>query len=94
MTKGSTVAKRINARLDADAVKKLAYLAKRQGQSVSEVLRLALRHYYDEARANEASSYEIFERVGLIGCGRSGNRRSADHKEEMLEYLERKHGYR
>jgi predicted DNA-binding protein len=94
MTRRSAAVKRVNARLDREAAKRLAAIAKREGRSVSDVLRSALQRYCNDAESKDVSVLEKFERLGFVGCGSSNGKRPADDKQELLEYIERKHGYR
>jgi hypothetical protein len=84
----------VNARLDRETAKQLAAVAKREGRSVSDVLRSALQRYCDEAETKEGSVLDRFERLGFVGCGSSGGKKQTDYKQEFLEYVERKHGHR
>lgn len=94
MTKRQAPVRRINARLNREAAQRVSVVAKREGRSVSDVLRSALERYCDDVTATDESVLEKFERIGFVGCGRSRRRRTSDHKQELLEYIERKHGYR
>jgi hypothetical protein len=83
MTKRRAIVKRVNARLGAEDAKKLAYLTEREGQTVSEVLRLALQRYYDEAKAGEGSALKILERTGFIGSASGPGDLSTNHKQYL-----------
>lgn len=94
MTKRRAAARRVNARLDKGAALRLSAVAKREGRSVSDVLRSALERYCDDTTATDETVLQRFERIGFVGCGRSGRKRRVDNKQELIEYIERKHGYR
>lgn len=94
MTQRRTSARRINARLNREVAQRVSVVAKREGRSVSDVLRSALERYCEDVTATDETVLEKFQRIGFVGCGRSRRRRSADHKQELLDYIERKHGYR
>jgi len=94
MTKRQNATIRVNARFNGELANRIASVAKREGRSISEVMRRAAQGYCDEADARQESVLERFERTGFVGCGSSAGKRRVDDKQELLEYLERKHGYR
>ncbi len=94
MTNVHRRAKRVNARLAADEVRKLGYLSKQEGKSVSEIIRAAIQRYYNEARAAEAAATAILDRSGFIGCGEAEPDLSITYKQHLADLLRRKHGDR
>jgi metal-responsive CopG/Arc/MetJ family transcriptional regulator len=93
MTKSSRIT-RVNARLPEDDAKKLAYLAKAERKSVSEIIRAAIQRYYSEAKSAEAAAAGILRRIGFIGCVEGDGDLSVTYKKHVDAYLRRKHGYR
>ncbi len=88
-------ATRVNARLDADRMRKLEQLAKATGLSLSDVIRDAIDHYADAKQAqNGPSTYEIMQRIGFIGCAKGPKDLSSNYKKYLTESLQKKHGYR
>lgn len=86
--------KRVNARLTEDDARKLGYLSRHKGKSVSDVIRAAIQRYYRETRAAEATASGLIERSGFIGCGEAEPDLSTTYKRHLTEYLQRKHGNR
>ncbi|HZF33093.1 MAG TPA: ribbon-helix-helix domain-containing protein [Candidatus Angelobacter sp.] len=93
MTKPSRIT-RVNARLPEDDAKKLAYLSKAEGKSVSEIIRAAIQRYYSETKSTEAAATGILFRTGFVGCVAGDGDLSATYKQHLSDYLLRKHGYR
>lgn len=93
MTKPSRIT-RVNARLPEEDARKLAYLAKTERKSVSEIIRAAIERYYDETRSAGAARKKILYRTGFIGCGEAEPDLSTDYKRHLTDSLLRKHGYR
>jgi Ribbon-helix-helix protein, copG family len=88
-------ATRVNARLDADRMRKLEQLAKATGLSLSDVIRDAIDHYADVKQAqNGPSAYEIMQRIGFIGCAKGPKDLSSNYKKYLTESLQKKHGHR
>lgn len=85
---------RVNARLAPDDAKKLDYLSKREGKSVSGIIRDALRRYYREVRAREAVATGLLDRSGFVGCGEAESDLSTTYKRHLADLLLRKHGDR
>lgn len=93
MTKPSRIT-RVNARLPEDDAKKLAYLAKTERKSVSEIIRAAIQRYYSEVRSSEAAAAGGLFRTGFVGCFEGESDLSVTYKRHLLDYLQRKHGHR
>lgn len=94
MTKKRDIATRVNARLDPDAAEKLTYLAQSEQKSVSDIIRIAIDRYYEQARATHAVATGILERNGFIGCADGERNLSTEYKRYLSESLRRKHGHR
>jgi len=94
MTKPRKTINRVNARLDAESAEKLASLARDEGKSVSDVLRVAIERYYEQARSAHAAAAGILERNGFIGCADDDRDLSTTYKRRLTESLQRKHGHR
>jgi len=94
MTKSRKATGRVNARLDADAAEKLATLAKDDGMSVSDVLRIAIDRYYEQSRAAHAVATGALERNGFVGCAEGDSDLSTTYKHHLTDSLRRKHGDR
>lgn len=93
MTKPSRIT-RVNARLPQDDAKKLAYLSKTEGKSVSEIIRAAIQRYYSETKSTEAAAAGMLFRTGFVGCGEAEPDLSKKYKRHLTESLQRKHGHR
>jgi hypothetical protein len=94
MTKIQKRMTRVNARLGKDDARRFAELVRRERKPVSDILRLAIRRFYDEMRAPEGSVLDAFERAAFVGCGESSVEAATDFNREFADYLERKHGHR
>ncbi len=83
---------RVNARFVGVAERQVEYLTKATGQSVSEVLRTSIEHYYQELRA-QTPGLRHFGRH--IGAYRSGQTDTSDrYKDILTQELVDKHGTR
>ena len=88
-------ATRVNARLDANRMRKLEQLAKTTGLSLSDVIRDAIDHYADAKQTESGpSAYEIMHRIGFIGCAKGPKDLSSNYKKYLTESLQKKHGHR
>jgi hypothetical protein len=85
---------RVNARLPEDDAKKLAYLAKIERKSVSDIVRTAIQRYYDEKKSEEAAASGMLFRIGFVGCGEAEPDLSKNYKQYLTESLRRKYGHR
>ena len=80
---------RINARLDDEAQTQIDYLTQTTGQSVSDVVREAVAHYYTQTRAQHGGPRRL---LAMIGQGDSGRSDVASNvKREVLAALADKH---
>lgn len=87
-------ATRVNARLDADRMRKLEQLADTTGLSISDVIRDAIDHYADAKKAQSGpSAYEIMQRIGFIGCAKGPKDLAVNYKKYLAESLRKKHGH-
>ena len=80
---------RINARLDAEHGRKLAYLQARTGKSATEVVRASLELYF-ESVAGSGSGRALLEE--FVGSARAGKGLSTDYKAELTKSLQAKFG--
>jgi len=71
------IMKRTTVFPDEDVLRKLREVAKRENNTVSEVIRKALSEYVSQ-RSSKRS------RLSLIGIGRSGRKDVAERAEELL----------
>lgn len=93
MTKLSRIT-RVNARLPEDDAKKLAYLAKTERKSVSEIIRTAIQRYYSETKSTEAAAAGMLFKTGFVGCAEGDGGLSTTYKRHIVDYLRKKHGHR
>lgn len=73
---------RVNARFLGVSEKQVDYLVKTTGQSVSEVLREAVGHYYNEVRGSEPAGLRHFGRH--VGAYRSGTTDTSERYKDLL----------
>jgi hypothetical protein len=85
---------RINAWLDEGRSRKLAFLRKVTGRTLSEVLKNAIDTYYREIKREQTRARDILEKQGLVGCGEAGADLSSDYKSDLKGILDLKHGHR
>lgn len=83
---------RINARLTEEEARQLAEVRARTGQTVSEVVRQAIRGYYQAVRG--ASAHRAILESGLIGCAEADPDLSSGYKDALRGALGRKHADR
>jgi len=84
---------RINARLDDVRSRKLAYLERETGWSVSRIVRTAIDTYYRALRRATADPASALKKSGFIGCAEGPSDLSVTYKNE-LRGLSVKHGHR
>ncbi len=80
---------RVNARFIGVAEKQVDYLAKTTGQSVSDVLRDAVDHYYKEVRGDEPRLSHFGRHVGAYRSGQADT--SERYKDRVTDDLLAKH---
>lgn len=83
---------RISVRLDPEHAGKLQRLARRTGQTTSEIVKRAIDVYHERAEPAERP-YDVLMRAGFIGCGEGHPDFSTD-KEGLFEPLGPEHGDR
>jgi hypothetical protein len=84
---------RVNARLDGASGRKLAYLERQTGWSISEIVRKALDAYYSHFKSSKGEPRAVLERSGFIGCA-DGPRELSNTYKDHLPGLSNKHGHR
>lgn len=85
---------RINARLDEESTRKLRFLERVTGDTVTGIVRSAIDAYYREAQERGTGAAKRFEDVGFIGCAEGEPDLSVRHDELLAADLEAKHGAR
>lgn len=76
---------RVNARLTPEVARKLAYLQRRSGKSVSEVLVESIELHH--AAVTEGEGPTLLERAGFVGCGDGPPDLSATYKDALSDSL-------
>jgi hypothetical protein len=82
---------RLNARLEPELERKLAYLRKRTGLATSDVVRASIERYYESVRASGSDARAILEASGFIASGAGPADLSDRYKEHLSESLDKKH---
>ena len=82
---------RLNARLEPELEKKLAYLRRRTGLATSDVVRTSIERYYAAVRAEGTDARAIFEATGFVGGDAGPTDLSERYKEYLTDSLDRKH---
>ncbi|MET0795566.1 MAG: CopG family transcriptional regulator [Polyangiaceae bacterium] len=82
---------RLNARLEPELERKLAYLRDRTGLGTSDVVRASIERYYEALRAEGANARAALEASGFVGSGAGPADLSERHKQYLAESLTRKH---
>ena len=85
---------RINARLADDEARLLTELRARTGQTVSEVVREALRRYFRELFSEQARPRNVLVDAGFVGCAEADPDLSTAHEDSLREGLTEKHADR
>jgi hypothetical protein len=78
---------RINARLDAEVGRKLAYLCERTGHSTTDIIKASISAYYDQVRGQCSPAGLL---GGFIGCAEGDPDLSVRYREELTRSLTRK----
>jgi predicted DNA-binding protein len=86
-----TTRSRLNARLDPDMERKVAYLRRRTGLGTSDVVRAAIDHYYEAIHASGAKARDILEATGFIASAAGPSDLSDRYKEHLSRTLTGKH---
>ena len=85
---------RINARLDEEDSAKIRLLTNKTGMTLSELVKNALRLFYESQAGQLIDSAGVIEKSGFIGCAKAGKELSRDYKKILHASLEKKHGHR
>lgn len=83
---------RVNARFVGVSERQIEFLTKATGQSVSDVLRASIEHYYDEVRAQAPGLRHFGRHIGAYRSGQADT--STRYKDLLTEDLSAKHGAR
>ncbi len=94
MTNDAEPGLRVNARFDSEDADKLDYLVRTEGKSVTDVVRTAIRRYYESARAERAAKTGQLATTGFIGCAEADPDLSTTYKQQLQRTLATKHGDR
>lgn len=82
---------KISVRLDAERSRKLDVLMRTTDQGMSEVIKMALDHYYDDARTDRRPAAEILRATGFVASGEAAPDLSESYKDELTRSLADKH---
>jgi hypothetical protein len=86
---------RLNARLEPELERKLAYLRQRTGLATSDVVRASIECFYEAMHASGQASGQqaraILEESGFIASGSGPADLAERYKEELNESLSKKH---
>jgi hypothetical protein len=94
MSDTSVKPSKISARLDAERSRKLDVLMRTTHQGASEVIKMALDLYYDQARAGRRPAAELLRATGFIASGEAASNLSESYKDELTRSLADKHAPR
>ncbi len=94
MTNDPDTGLRVNARFDGDDAAKLDFLVRTEGKSVTDIVRTAIRRYYEAARAERSAKTGQLEASGFIGCAEADPDLSTTYKRQLRRTLATKHGDR
>lgn len=78
---------RLNMRLPEELARKVEALERATGQSTSDVVRAALKHYFTEICGPGRSAHEAIHLSGLIGCGEAETELSETYKSRLWERI-------
>lgn len=81
----------MNARLDPEMERKVAYLRRRTGLATSDVVRASIDHYYQVVRAGGVDARRILEASGFIASGSGPTDLSERYKDDLTASFGRKH---
>ena len=90
-TSWMTTRGRLNARLEPELERKLAYLRQRTGLATSAVVRASIERFYEAMRTGGQQARAILEESGFIASGSGPADLSERYKEELNESLSKKH---
>ena len=81
---------RLNARIDPALARKLDHLRQLTGQSVTAIVKAALEAYYERLQDDQASTRDILERCGFVGCAAGSPELSSRYKADLSTSLVKK----
>jgi hypothetical protein len=82
---------RLNARLEPELERKLAYLCRHTGRATSDVVRESIERYYEAVRTGGADARAVLEASGFVASGEGPADLSEHYKEHLTPSLTRKH---
>lgn len=82
---------RLNARLEPELERKLAYLRQRTGLATSDLVRASIERFYEAVRADGDQARAILEESGFIASGSGPVDLSERYKERLNQSLSKKH---
>jgi predicted DNA-binding protein len=82
---------RLNARLDPEMERKVAYLRQRTGLGTSDLVRASIECYYEAVHSGRVRAHDILEAAGFIASGSAAPDLSDRYKEHLASALGRKH---
>ena len=85
---------RINARLDEEMQRKIAYILDHTSISQSELVKNAIDLYYESVRKENQSSLKILLESGFIGGGHGPEDLSENYKDHLIKHLHEKYDHR
>ncbi len=78
---------RINARLTAEAARKVSYLERRTGQSTTEVILASIDKYYEAITSEESTTASKLAETGFVGCAEGPRDLSSSYKSDLTRSL-------
>jgi len=85
---------RINARLDEQAEKQLAFIRSATRQSITEIIKRSLDLYYQQLNDQKGIGTRKFMHSDFIGCAEGPEDLSADYKRYLSQGWDEKYGDR
>ncbi len=83
---------RVNARFAGVSERQVEFLTKATGQSVSDVLRASIEHYYEEVRAQAPGLRHFSRHIGAYRSEQADT--TSRYKDILTDDLANKHGIR
>lgn len=80
---------RLNARLNDDGARQLEELRVVTGETVSEIVRHAIRRYHEKTVGGRLEPLKALQATGFIGCASADPNLSATHDDALHIALER-----
>ena len=81
---------RINARIDDELSRQLEELARRSGQTLTEVIEAALRAWTRSQQDHRPSAAEVFASTGFVGSGEGPRDLARNSKKYLADSMKRK----